>query len=580
MFIKSNNITKHDIPRKLIYEYDITITELFNNISKKYSNYPALKYNINNNWKTVCYYEYYDKSYIFAQKLSYYVSPKTIVGILSNNRPEWFYIHMGTMIANGRPIGIYPSCSSSNCKFIIDSSNIELLVVEDIKQLQKLYDMKIPSVKIILLIENIDKNDIINKEILDNINTNNPKIKIWFYERFMDRSLKNYFINKSIEFGSSLLKNTATIIYTSGTTGDPKGVVISHKNIMNAIKSSLHNIESRSNINIYTGEKFVSYLPLNHIASQLMDIYIPIASVGTVYITNHKLNDSLNNTLLIAKPTIFMGSPYIWENIMSNAKKYKYSNDIVNQLLLNKYILRNIGMEYTKYCITFGTSISQEIIYFFKSIGIELCNIYGMSETTGPISMSVPGCSRGSGMPIMDIKIDNKTSEILVKGNSIFERYRDSNIKTFINERGWLATGDMGYIDRDGSLFITGRIKDMIVTLDGKNIYPEPVEQKLLSELNIDDKLFNYVILIGNQQKFMSVLLVPSNSNTNPDNSQILKAIENTNKNIFNEDNTILQYKIIKHNKFDTDKCCTPNNKIRRKYINEKYKKLIDSIYL
>jgi long-subunit acyl-CoA synthetase (AMP-forming) len=571
MFIKSNNITQNNIPQELIYEHNITITELFNNISKKYGNYPALKYNINDNWKTVSYNEYYNISYNIAQKLSYYISPRTIVGILSNNRPEWFYIHMGTMIANGLPIGIDSSCTPNNCSFIINKSNIELLVLENIKQLQKLYNIKTPTVKVILLLEDMDKTDIINKDILDNIRNNNPNIKIWFYEKFMNKSLQNYFINTSVEFGSSMMKNNATIIYTPGTTGKPKGVIISHKNIMNSIKSSLYNIESRSNINIYTGEKILSNIPLNHIVSQLFNIYIPIASVGTVYIVNN-FDNSLFNTLQGIQPTIFMGTSDIWNTIMDMSKNYSYTANIMNQLLLNKYILRNIGLDYSKYCISVGLSMSQEIKYFFGSIGIELCNVYGMTETTGLISMGVPGCSRGSGIPIIDIKIDNKTNEILVKGDSVFSGYIN-DVKNIVSKKGWFNTGDTGYIDRDGSLFVSGRIKDMIITLNGKNIYPEPIEQKLLSELNINDKLFEYVILLGNQQKFLSVLLVPSINNINCDNSQILKTINDV-------DDTILKYKIINYNKFDKNECCTPTLKLRRNYINDKYKNIIDSIYL
>jgi long-subunit acyl-CoA synthetase (AMP-forming) len=191
-----------------------------------------------------------------------------------------------------------------------------------------------------------------------------------------------------------------------------------------------------------------------------MNIYIPLATAGTVYISNSYPNTKPIHTILQeTKPTIFMGNLDIWNDIMKISKNYIYSNNVMNQLLLNRYILRNIGLECSKYCISYGSPVPQETIYFFKSFGIELCNMYWMSETTGPISMGIPGCSRGAGMPIMDIKIDSNTNEILVKGSTIFNGYHNSKKHNVLNDKGWLYTGDTGYIDRDGSLFITGPIK-------------------------------------------------------------------------------------------------------------------------
>jgi long-subunit acyl-CoA synthetase (AMP-forming) len=244
-----------------------------------------------------------------------------------------------------------------------------------------------------------------------------------------------------------------------------------------------------------------------------------------------------------------------------------------------------MGLDNTKYCISAAAPITAEVKSFFADLGLELCDVYGMSETTGPISIGVPGCSKGVGIPVMDVKIDKASGEIMVKGGSVFkEYYKDKeSTKSSFTDRGWFKTGDTGYIDRDGALYVTGRIKDLIITAGGENISPIPIEESLMAELNKDRTYFDYAVVIGDKRKFISVLLVPNKNykfiKGKTSDDMIKKAIETTNKKAPNSTSTIKKYIVLEGETFEVGDCLTPTLKIRRKIINDKYSKRIDSLY-
>lgn len=580
-----NENERKDIPYKLLYEQEKTIIDLLKDISNKYGRYPALKIKRcaknSDQWKTWSYSEYYQISNSFAEKLLYYVGPHARVAILSFNRPEWFFVHMGTMMSGGVSVGIYPTSSSDNCSHIINHSCTDLLVVEDSKQLFKLAEIKMPSVKVILIFDTTD--DIYNME---NIQKLNPNLQIISYDTFMQQTINA----TTIEIRKPCPEDIATIIYTSGTTGEPKGVVVTHKNIIGSIKEGLNSIQSNSNINIHVQELYISYLPLNHIAAQMMDIYVPLASVGIVHFADKDAlkAGSLQTTIKDVRPTIFIGVPRIWEKIYEKIKeKQENPQRLINKIFVNKMIIKEIGLDHAKYCITAAAPISENVRDFFTDLGIELCNVYGMSETTGPISMGVPGCSKGAGIPIMDVKTDKDTNEIMVRGDAVFKEYyknKKATEESFVKK--WFKTGDTGYIDRDGVLYVTGRIKDLIITAGGENISPIPIEDMLITELNNDKKYFDYVVVVGDGKKFLSVLLVPSSKNIKDKQSirqsiqqSIQRSIDTVNKKAPNPTSTIKKFVVLEGETFETGDCLTPTLKIKRKNINDKYKDKIDQLY-
>ena len=583
-YIKTDKEEKEDIPYNLLYERDSTVVDLLRNISEKYGKYPALLSKKKDKWETINYAKYYKLSKTFAEKLLYFIGPHPRIAILSFNRPEWFYSHMGTMISGGVSVGIYPTASASNCGYITNHSHIDILIIEDLKQLTKFSDIKIPTVKYILILEK-EGIDINNSDIIESVKNNNPDIIIDSFDSFINQSIGSETINTTIDIGKPYPEDIATIIYTSGTTGDPKGVVITHKNILSSIRAGLNAIQSRSNINICIQESYISYLPLNHVAAQMMDIYVPLASVGKVYFADKDaMKGSLKDTIKEIKPTIFIGVPRVWEKIYDKIKeKQADPQGLLNKMFINKMILQEIGLDKAKYCISAAAPINKEIKVFFNNLGLELCDVYGMSETTGPISMGVPGCSHGAGVPVMNVKIDKDSGEILVKGDLVFKEYYKNKKATqeAFTDKGWFKTGDIGYIDRDGSLYVTGRIKDLIITAGGENISPMPIEEELLTNLNKNKKYFDYVVVIGDKKKFLSVLLVPTKnySEKKISDSEINLAIDQTNAKAPNSTSTIKKFIVLKDQTFEIGECLTPTLKIRRNNIMEKYKALIDNLY-
>lgn len=494
-----SNLTGDDIPAELHGDNDDTVISVFEKIKNRYGSYVALRFRNNkdkdvmndrsdnnqekNTYSTITYTNYWIETEKFSQRLLYFIGPHSRVAILSFNRPEWFYAHMGTIMSNGISIGICPTTTPDNCAYIIDHSCVDLVIVENLSQLAKIKDAKISTVRLILTFDDLST-DRSAEPIIELIRSNNPNLEILHYAAYMDNPLFNMISSASteiteIEVSKPHPDDIATIIYTSDFTEKteqtlqqmPKGVVQTHKSIMSSIRACIYAVQTRSNIDIHIGENYISYLPLSHIATQLSDIYIPIFSVGTVtFADSDALKGSLKYTIKDARPTIFIGIPSVWENIEkainSDLAMDGISGAIKRLVSSSKVIQMKIGLDRAKYCISVTTPIRNSTRQFFANIGIELCDVYGMNETCGPISMGVPGSSKDAGIPIMDVKIDADTSEIMVRGDSLFKEYYKDNEATDNSytkskhiKRRWFKTGDTGHIDRSGSLSINGHIK-------------------------------------------------------------------------------------------------------------------------
>lgn len=337
----------------------------------------------------------------------------------------------------------------------------------------------------------------------------------------------------------------ASLIYTSGTTGDPKGAMISHDNITYLSRSlavDLVNLE-------YYKERFITYLPLSHIAAQIIDVYCALQLGATVYFAQpDALKGSLNQTLVEARPTFFFGVPRVWEKIQeriqsafaqqkSPIKKHliewagkkanktiklnfyrqsstSLSYSIAKLLVLNK-VKKTLGLDACKHFYSGAAPITKETLQFFINLGIPLCEVYGMSELTGPHSCGIKNLNRISSVGycknnISESKIYDKDNEdcgeLCVNGRHVFMGYlnqRGKSDETF-NTDGYLKTGDIGKIDEDGFLYITGRLKELIITAGGENIPPIPIEDAIKAEL---PQLVSNCMLIGDKRKYLTILI-------------------------------------------------------------------------
>jgi len=465
------------------------------------------------------------------------------------NSPEWFLSCQGAVHAGGICAGLYPTNNAETNKFILEDCMANILVVEDEKMAKAIepYRNQLPNLKCIIVYDGKvpeNSNDIISWQDLMRIgkeDTNDDAV--------LERQRR------------MAVNECAILVYTSGTTGNPKGVMLSHDNVIWTAK-----VASRDVLKLnYGKETIVSYLPLSHIAGQMMDIWVPIVNLSTVIFADKMaLKGTLLETLQEARPTVFFGVPRVWEKIMEGMKAKGRANkglkkkigDACKKAGLDHHVgnkdtlMYTIGQKavYSKVrealgldrCTAFfsgAAPISGETIKYFLSLDMVVHELYGMSEVTGPQSLqtgprTVIG-SVGPTMPGCETRLANKDAdgngEICMKGRNLMMGYLNREDKTTedIDQDGWLHSGDIGSIDANGFIFITGRIKELIITAGGENVAPIPIEEKIKECL----PCISNCILIGDKQKYLSCFLsfkvvVDRDNNDMPTNALTPEAVE------------------------------------------------------
>jgi long-subunit acyl-CoA synthetase (AMP-forming) len=578
----TNNIIKNipkmnDISYKKIKKINKnkSFIQIFKNIClTEYREDNALKVYRDTTWTYITYKQYWDNCIRFATALDKNILINNRkVGIIGFNCPAWFYCYLGTMMSSGIPVGIDVQSSSDVIEYILNQCSISVLLIEGIIQLEKIKNIK-HNLQLIIMYNKPSQTDILMAEKCGCI--------IISFVEFMNNVNKEE-IKEFIPNLCTDLSSIATILYTSGNSNNyPKGVEVSHSMIINAL-SSIVNQFNDNTLNLYMGsERFISYLPLNNFMSQIIELYLPILSAGTVWFADKNAlikKSSLLNTLITVKPTIFAGMSSTWNNINVPL------SPIITTITPSNILLKKIGLNKCKLCINLHTMLTNDIHNKFKNMGIIIYDWYGLTETF-IISLSLPNQYKEEsvGKIIEGIKIKlAPDNEILIKGKSIFKSYNSNDIIDINDKDGWFKTGDFGKIDKDGFLYITGKKQEFIVLKNGQQISPNKIEDNLKEELTYNNIDINHVVLIGNNRPFLSVMLDLKNDvlkkyqkNKSNMNKKINKCIDTINK--------ISQYKINKFiicpNNFEIGKEITASsNGIRRSYIEKTYRKLIDNLY-
>jgi long-chain acyl-CoA synthetase len=325
----------------------------------------------------------------------------------------------------------------------------------------------------------------------------------------------------------------ATLIYTSGTTGVPKGVMLSHDNLVWTASQAL------PLFGLNSSERTLSYLPLSHIAEQVFTIHAPAMSGWSVYFAEsiERLVDNLEEV----KPTVFFAVPRVWERFQAGvrakleeehgakAKIIDWARGVASRVqhlgfegkkpsgglalqygLAQKLVFAKVksalGLSEARVMATSAAPISPEVLEFFASLDLPVYEIYGQSEDTGPTSLNTVGATKvgsvGRPYPGSEVKIA-ADGEILAKGRHVFlGYYKDPRATAETLVDGWLHSGDLGEIDDDGFLWITGRKKDIIITAGGKNVAPKLIESGIK-----DHQLVSEVVVIGDRRKFLSAVI-------------------------------------------------------------------------
>ncbi|KAM7019001.1 long-chain-fatty-acid--CoA ligase ACSBG2-like isoform 2-T2 [Tautogolabrus adspersus] len=510
-------------------ETPITIHQMFKKTVDTYGDHTAYAFKKEGQWVMVTWKQYYEqcraaaKSFIKLGLKRYHG-----VGILGFNSPEWFIADVGGIFAGGLAAGIYTTNSPEACQYVAANCEANILVVENQKQLDKILQVKdqLPHLKAIVMYNGEPQQKA-------------PFLYTW--EEFMKLG-EDEPDKKLDDIIQSLKPNECcSLIYTSGTTGNPKAVMLSHDNLTWTCNQAAVTLD----IN-YAEEVTISYLPLSHVAAQIIDIWLAISFANTTYFADpDALKGSLVNTMKEARPTCFLGVPRVWEKMQEKMKavgakaspmrrsvaswaksiglQYNYSImngenlvpwgfTLANGLVFNK-VRAALGLDRCKRCLTGAAPITKDTLDFFMSLNIPVMELYGMSECTGPHTLSLNNQYRitscGKVMPGCKTKLVNQdmeeSGEICFWGRHVFMGYLNMPDKTAeaIDQDGWLHSGDLGRHDQQNFLSITGRIKELIITAGGENIPPVPIEDALKAEVPI----ISNAMLLGDRLKFLSMLI-------------------------------------------------------------------------
>ncbi|KAM9223832.1 long-chain-fatty-acid--CoA ligase ACSBG1 [Leptosomus discolor] len=510
----------------------ITVHQMFKESLEKYGSLNALASKKNGKWEKITFSEYYCLSRKAAKSfLKLGLERFHSVAILGFNSPEWFISAVGAVFAGGIVTGIYTTNSPEACHYIADDSKTNIMVVENRKQLDKIMQIwnRLPHLKAVVLYK-------------DSVPERRPNL--YTMEEFLE--LGDDVSDTTLDdiINSQKPNQCCVLIYTSGTTGKPKGAMLSHDNITwtSAHCSRAGDMQPAE----VQQESIVSYLPLSHIAAQIYDLWTGIKWGEQVYFAEpDALKGSLINTLKEVQPTSHMGVPRVWEKIMEKLKDASAQSGFMKKKMLSwamsLSLERNLNCSSSSDLKQFWTRLADhlvlakirnalgfsscqkhfsgaaplntETLYFFLGLNITLYEAYGMSETTGPHCLSGPYIYRqhscGKPAPGCRVKlVDEDTEgngEICFWGRTVFMGYLNMEDKTkeAFDEDGWLHSGDLGKLDEDGFLYVTGRIKDLIITAGGENVPPIPIEDAVKKELPI----VSNAMVIGDKKKFLSMLL-------------------------------------------------------------------------
>ncbi|XP_063869884.1 long-chain-fatty-acid--CoA ligase ACSBG2-like isoform X4 [Scylla paramamosain] len=505
----------------------VSVPTLLKKAAEKYPNTNAMCVKRGGEWKATTYKEYYEQVRIMAKAfIRLGLEPYHGVCILGFNSPEWFIGDLAAIFAGGFAAGIYTTNSPEACEHCARNCEAQIWLVEDQKQLEKVLKIKSRLPTLHTIIQYTGKptvEGVISWESAMALGKQQPDTEL-------EARLRRIAVNQC-----------CTLIYTSGTTGPPKGVMLSHDNITWTAHANCINADFHAG-----KENLVSFLPLSHVAAQMADIYITMYAGATCYFAQpDALKGSLGQTLKEVRPTRFLGVPRVWEKIHekmmevgrkttgvkksiatwaksvgleANFRKQRqdfskpFGYSIANAVVFKK-IKGVLGLDRCELFLSGAAPIAPDIVQYFHSLDIPLTEIYGMSESTGPhtiglekafkigsVGRTVPGCYTKLDKPDME-----GNGEVCMGGRHVSMGYLRMEEKTHeaIDDEGWLHSGDIGRLDSDGFLFITGRIKELIITAGGENIAPVLLEDNLKAEL----PCLSNSMLIGDKRKFLSVLL-------------------------------------------------------------------------
>ena len=501
--------------------------------------------------------------------------------LLSENRPEWLISDIAIMNAGGVTVPLFTTYSENDYKYILNDCEPKICIVSNFEQFKKIKNY-IKDETILISIDQFDEKVLCFNNIFEKV-----------FNNYDDIDQTKYLYNKNIK-----RNDLACIIYTSGTTGNPKGVMLSHGGILSNCEGAREILESLVKNDLPV---FLTWLPLSHSYEHTVQ-YVQI-SLGAKVFYAESLEKLLPN-MSVAKPTIMTAVPRFYQNLYSkiflnfskqkgfkkiliektillgtkilNKEKLDLNEKIINllcEVLVRRKIKNQFGGKLRAF-VSGGGALDQKIGEFLNSIGLPTLQGYGLTETSPVVSCNIPGKIKietvGPPFKTNEVKIADD-GEILVKGENVMLGYLNMKKETDdIIKNGWLHTGDIGEITKDGNLKITDRKKEIIVNLGGDNISPSKIENLLCLNEKVKQSF-----VYGDKKTYLVALIV---SETEENKKEIEFYLENLNKSLSLVEK-VKKFKLIREEFTIENGMLTPTLKLKRKKILERYKEDLEKLY-
>jgi len=566
-------------------------------------------------WEVLTWGEYErDVSRVAAGLAELGVQPGETVGIVSANSAEWHLADLGSLVNGSVTVPIYPTSSPSQIAYILEHAEARVCFVDTHEQLGKVLEVRdeLPRLERLVLFG-------LSRRMGDTFVTRFAELlelgagrlsrhPTWFNERL--RAITP--------------EQVATIVYTSGTTGCPKGALITHANIMWTIKIATPPFAIRE------GERFLSFLPLSHVAERMMSLFLPIAVTGETWFARSLA--TVVEDLPSCRPTIFLAVPRVWEKLRRGIEDHIGSLPLPVRLATHHYIalgLRKVEseqggtplpgaarLEYLALDRTLGTTIRERLgldkahvlvsaaapihpslIRWFHAIGLPIVELYGQTETCGPTTANRPAQNRigtvGFALPGVSIRL-GVDGEILVRGDNVCQGYFKDPQATaeLLDANGWMHSGDTGTLDADGYLRVIGRKKDLIITAGGHNVAPQGIESDLCNH-----PLISQAVVIGDGRRYLTALITLDSEAvgrwaqereklielealaSDPDLLvEMQKAVDEVNLR-WSHAEGIRKFRVLAHDLTVADGELTPTLKVKRHMVCDTYEDVIEELY-
>ena len=543
--------------------------------------------------------------------------PGDVASIQSNTNREWLCADLGVLGAGGVANGIYPTDAAAQVEYLLGDSASRFVFVEDEEQLDKVLEVReqLPRLERIVVFDmeglrELRDARVVSLEVLRGLGRDYDAQHPGLWEQ---------------RIAARRLDDLAILVYTSGTTGKPKGAMISHRNILVTVDGYQAAFPQGPL------DERMCFLPLCHIAERLGGEYHGLYSGAVLNFVENP--ETVPENVREIAPTVIIAVPRVWEKFYSavlirlkegsTLQRWAYDLAIgagrrvatlreegkpvplalrlgfrLARVLVLDNVRKAIGTHRARVLVTGAAPISPDLVRWYLALGLEMVELWGQTESCGaitanPLGRVKPG-SIGVQMPHAQVQVSPE-GELIARGPSIFMGYLNQPDKTAETLKdGWLHTGDVGRVDTEGYFYITDRMKDIIITAGGKNITPSEIENQLKFSPYVTD-----AVVIGDRRPYLTALVMIDHENVEkyaqdqsipfsnyaslcrrPEIQQLIQGeIERVNG-LFARVEQVKKFRLIENKLTAEDEELTPTMKLKRRLVHEKYRDLIESMYL